>query len=128
MNNMAKLLGKILANRLVPHLDRIVSHSHSAFIKGRIIHDNFQYVQGTIKHFHNSKTTMLFLKLDITKAFDNVWWEYLLELMEQLKFGADGEMPWLSYGAAHRHGFFSVVKWATPSSMAEDSGKETHFH
>jgi hypothetical protein len=30
---------------------------------------------------------MLLLKLDITKAFDSVRWEYLLEDMEQLGFG-----------------------------------------
>jgi hypothetical protein len=30
---------------------------------------------------------MLLLKFDIVKAFDNVRWEYLLELMEQLGFG-----------------------------------------
>jgi hypothetical protein len=30
---------------------------------------------------------MLFVKLDITKAFDSVWWEYLLEIMQQLGFG-----------------------------------------
>jgi hypothetical protein len=29
---------------------------------------------------------MLFLKLDIAKAFDNVRWEYLLELMERMSF------------------------------------------
>jgi hypothetical protein len=30
---------------------------------------------------------MLLLKLDITKAFDSVRWEYLLEVMEQVGFG-----------------------------------------
>jgi hypothetical protein len=34
MHNIAKILRKILANRLSPHLDQIVSHSQSAFIKG----------------------------------------------------------------------------------------------
>jgi hypothetical protein len=29
---------------------------------------------------------MLFIKLDIVKAFDSVRWEYLLEVMEQLGF------------------------------------------
>jgi hypothetical protein len=30
---------------------------------------------------------MLLLKLDITKAFDSVHWEYLLEVMQHLGFG-----------------------------------------
>jgi hypothetical protein len=87
MHSIAKLLAKILTIRLANHLDKLVSCSQSAFIKGRNIHDNFQYVQGAFKHFHQAKTSMLLLKLDITKAFDNVRWEYLLELMEQLGFG-----------------------------------------
>jgi hypothetical protein len=86
MHNITKLLTKILANRLAPHLDQIVSYSQSAFIRGRSIHDNFQYVQGAANHFHNVKTLMLLLKLDITKAFDNVRWEYKLELLQQLGF------------------------------------------
>jgi hypothetical protein len=86
MHSTAKLLCSILAERLAPHLDRIVSKSQSAFIKGRSIHDNFQYVQGAIKHFHRSKTPMLFIKLDIAKPFDFVRWEYMLELMEKIGF------------------------------------------
>lgn len=41
MHSISKILGKILANRLQPHLDNLVSHSQSAFIKGRCIQDNF---------------------------------------------------------------------------------------
>jgi hypothetical protein len=87
MHSMARLLGKVLENRLSPHLDHIVSHNQSAFIKGHTIQNNFLYVQGAVRHFHQSKTLMLFLKLDIVKAFDSVRWEYLLEIMQQLGFG-----------------------------------------
>jgi hypothetical protein len=87
MDSMAKLLCKILVNRLAPHLDRIVSRSQSAFIRGRSIHDNFQYVQGDVNNYHRTKTPTLLVKLDIAKAFDCVWWEYLLELMEQIGSG-----------------------------------------
>jgi hypothetical protein len=87
IHSMAKLLGKLLANRLSPLIDGMVSHCQSAFIRGRSIHDNFQYIQAAIKHFHRSKTPMLFIKFNIAKAFDSVRWEYLLEVMEQLGFG-----------------------------------------
>jgi hypothetical protein len=63
-----------------------VSRGQSTFIRERSIHDNFQYVQGAIRHFHRSKTSMLFIKLDITKAFNSVRWEYLLEVLKQLGF------------------------------------------
>jgi hypothetical protein len=80
-------MGKIIANRLQPYMDGPVSPGQSAFIYGRSIHDNFQYVQWAIRHFHQSKTPMLFIKLDITKEFDSVCWEYSLEVLEQLGFG-----------------------------------------
>jgi retron-type reverse transcriptase len=86
MHIIAKILQKNMANRLAPHLNSIVSHSQSAFIKGRSIHDNLQYVHGDVKHFHQAKTHMLLFKLDIAKAFDSICWEYLLDLLEQLGF------------------------------------------
>jgi hypothetical protein len=87
MHSTTKLLVKILANRLAPHLDKLVSRSQSAFIKAHSIQDNFQYVKGAANHFHQAKAAVLMLKLDIAKAFDNVHWEYLLEVMQHLGFG-----------------------------------------
>jgi hypothetical protein len=45
------------------------------------------HVQNLIKELHASKTPSLFLKLDISKAFDSVGWAYLLEVMRALGFG-----------------------------------------
>jgi hypothetical protein len=88
MHSVAKIIGKVLANRLSPHLNKLVSPCQSAFIRGRCsIQDNFQFIQGAAKHFHRSKTPMLLLKLDVAKAFDNVRWEYMLEAMKNLGFG-----------------------------------------
>jgi hypothetical protein len=61
-----------LYNTPWPHLDKLISHSQSAFIKGRSIQDNFQYIKDVVNHFHQAKTPMLLLKLDIVKFFDNV--------------------------------------------------------
>jgi hypothetical protein len=43
--------------------------------------------EGAIKHFHRSKTPMLFVKLDVAKAFNSVRWEYLLEFLGHIGFG-----------------------------------------
>ena len=43
-------------------------------------------VQFVVRRFHRSKTPALFFKLDISKAFDSVRWEYLLTLMSKLGF------------------------------------------
>ncbi|KAK1660876.1 hypothetical protein QYE76_049035 [Lolium multiflorum] len=81
-----KLVSKILALRLQPHLDDLISPCQSAFIAGRNIQDNFLYVQTVAKQLHKSKTPTLLLKLDIAKAFDSVSWTYIIDMLEARGF------------------------------------------
>jgi hypothetical protein len=67
-------------------MDELVSQCQSAFISGRSIQDNFLYVQNLAKHYHQSKTPSLLLKLDIAKAFDTVSWTYMLDMLEARGF------------------------------------------
>ena len=53
----------------------------------KCIHDNYMMVQQTIKLLHRRKVPSLFLKLDISKAFDSFSWSFLLELLHYLGFG-----------------------------------------
>jgi len=88
VHSFAKLVTKMMANRLAPQLDSLVASNQSAFIRGRCIHDNYMLVQQTIKILHRRKISSLFLKLDISKAFDSVDWAFLLEILTHLGFGA----------------------------------------
>ena len=83
-----QLVTKLMANRLAPHLNSMVATNQSAFIQGRCIHDNFMLVQQTIKVLHRRKISSLFLKLDISKAFDSVSWSFLIEILSHLGFSA----------------------------------------
>lgn len=67
VHGFAKLVTKILANRLAGHIDAMVSPSQSAFVKGRFIQDNFMMVQQTLWFLHSQKQPRILLKLDITK-------------------------------------------------------------
>ena len=87
IHSLSKIFSKLLANRLAPFLTTLVSKCQSAFVKKRSIHDNFLHVQNLIKELHSSKTPSLFLKLDISKAFDSVGWAYLLEVLTAIGFG-----------------------------------------
>ena len=87
-HSVAKLISKLMANRLAGCLDQLISQAQSAFIKKRSIHDNFLYTQNLIKELYRAKYPALFLKFDIAKAFDTVRWDYLLEVLTQLGFGA----------------------------------------
>jgi hypothetical protein len=55
INSLAKIITKVLADRLAPRLNKLVSTCQNAFIKKRCIHDNFIYVQSVIKALHKAK-------------------------------------------------------------------------
>jgi exonuclease III len=95
IHSISKIFSKLLANRVAPVLGNIVSKSQSAFIQKRCIHDNFLHVQNLIKALHKKKTPSLFLKLDISKAFDSINWPYLLEVLQALGFGQNMR-DWIS--------------------------------
>lgn len=86
INSVVKIITKLLANRLAPHMNALVSSAQNAFIKKRCIHDNFIYAQRVIQLLHKKKKPVLFVKLDISKAFDSIRWTFLLEVLEHVGF------------------------------------------
>jgi hypothetical protein len=87
VHNFAKNLSKLLANRLAPELNHMISINQTIFYQKRCIHDNFMYVQQVVKDLHKKKISSIFIKLDISKAFDSMNWPYLLSIMQHLGFG-----------------------------------------
>jgi hypothetical protein len=55
IHSFAKLVTKMLANRLGPYLQELVASNQSAFVRGRSIHDNFMLVQHSIKTLHKKR-------------------------------------------------------------------------
>ena len=60
---IAKIVAKVLAIRLAPHMNKLVSNAQSAFIKTRSIHDNFMYVKNLACCLHKSKLDPSFSSL-----------------------------------------------------------------
>ena len=79
-NVIYKIISKVLANRLKKILPYIISPTQSAFVSGRLITDNVLVAHETIHTMHSRKKgekwTMA-LKLDISKAYDQVEWQFL---------------------------------------------------
>lgn len=87
IHSFAKLVAKVLSNRLAPTLHQLVDINQSAFIKHRSIHDNFKLVELAAKALHRQRRSSLLLKLDISKAFDSVDWTFLLQVLQAMGFG-----------------------------------------
>jgi hypothetical protein len=68
---MGKLLSKVLFNRMAPHLDTLIHHGQSAFIKGHCIQDNFRFVHSSARLIHARNLLRLLLKVNIARAFDS---------------------------------------------------------
>ena len=114
-SSIAKFFSKMLALRLAKNLDSLVSRNQNAFIRRRSIHDNFLYTQNLIRALHKAGRPLLFLKIDIAKAFDTVRWDYLLKVLEKLGFGH----KWRSW--------ISMLLSTATSSVLLNGGQSRNF-
>lgn len=94
-NVLYKLIVKVLANHLKKkekkkkNLPTIISCFQSPFIPGRLISDNVLVAYEALHTMHTKlkgKKGFMALKLDISKAYDRVEWDYLAAIMQKLGF------------------------------------------
>jgi hypothetical protein len=88
-NIVYKLIAKVLANRMKRILPHIISPTLSAFIPGRLITDNilvaFEALHSMDKGMKGREGYMA-LKLDMSKAYDKVEWDFLEAMMHKIGF------------------------------------------
>jgi len=88
-NVLYKVISKVLANRLKTVLPQCISDNQSAFVPGRSILDNAM-VAIEVLHFMKAKTCgedrYVALKLDISKAYDRMDWNYVMAVLHKMGF------------------------------------------
>jgi hypothetical protein len=72
VRNFTKLITLGFGQQIGKEVEQHDLNESERLIRGRCIHDNFILVQHAIKLLHGQKVLDLFLKLDITKAFNLV--------------------------------------------------------
>lgn len=88
-----KIISKVLANRLKPLFLICISDNQSAFVHGRMIHDNILIAHELIHYLQSSENGPykgFMVKLNISKTYDQVEWNFLEKVMIKLGFRRDG--------------------------------------
>ncbi|KAJ0491837.1 putative RNA-directed DNA polymerase [Helianthus annuus] len=83
---ISKVISKVLANRLKMVISTVISDSQSAFLKDKFILDGPLIVNELISWCKRCKRKAFLLKIDFEKAYDNVNWSFVVEIMKQMGF------------------------------------------
>lgn len=87
-----KIISKIIANRLKPLLHMLITPTKCAYISGRHIQNNIVIAHEIIhsmKKRRKGKVSYMGLKLDMSKAFDKLEWQFLFDILLCLGFHQD---------------------------------------
>ncbi|XP_022025024.1 uncharacterized protein LOC110925373 [Helianthus annuus] len=83
---ISKFISKLLANRMRKVMGSIISEKQSVFLSGRFILDGPMRINELIAWAKQMKKEMFIFKIDFQKAYDNVRWSFLLDILRQLGF------------------------------------------
>eukprot|EP00253_Pinus_taeda_P016357 PITA_16357 len=85
-NCIYKIIAKVIAIRIVPILSRNISMEQFGFLNGRQIHEAIGVEQEVLHSVRQKKKKGVFLKIDLSKAYDRINWIYLWLLLTHLGF------------------------------------------
>ena len=82
-----KLASAAIANRLKPHLDKLISETQNGFVPGRYIGECTRLVFDIMHYTEMHNLPGMLVLIDFEKAFDSVSWAFIYKTLELLGFG-----------------------------------------
>eukprot|EP00253_Pinus_taeda_P033811 PITA_33811 len=111
-NVIYKMITSLIAKRLKPLLDNLISAEQTGFVEGRQILDGLVVTQEVIHSLKVKKQKGMMIKLDLSKAYDRLNWKYLETVLERFGFHQRW-IAWIHNLISSPH--FSVLVNGSPS-------------
>ena len=81
-NTIYKVITRIISKRLKLFISQAVQGNQVGFIKGRLLCENVLLASELVEGFHlDGEVSRGCLQIDLTKAYDNVSWEFLINIL-----------------------------------------------
>jgi hypothetical protein len=87
LNCSFKIFSRLITSRMEKICQEIIAKEQSAFIRGRYILESLVVAHELVHSIHKDKTPGVIIKLDYEKAYDRVNLEFLVEILEAMRFG-----------------------------------------
>ena len=88
-NTDYKIIAFVFARRLQTIIDKLISNSQTAYVKGRFIGLNARLILDIFDFCEENNCDGILLFLDFEKAFDSVEWNFLVKSLVKFNFGPE---------------------------------------
>ena len=75
-----KMASAVIAERMKPHLEKIISRNQTGFLKGRYIGESTRLIYDIMHYTETNKLPGLLVQIDFAKAFDSLSWNFLYKV------------------------------------------------